>query len=246
MKELVKINWIMLAAPFLWAFGISIALSLGAIMEYLRIKEGLNRKEFIKKPLHKNCFLLSAGLILLGIVLFPFKIPHDKLIVVQLENRNPNIINKWEGRKLEPPEKSIRFTPDDMKMDAHNKSHILNNEKRKEDTMVLFWDGYIQSPFVKFNPGLYGLTFEAKGSKAEDEYSMIKVEFESPDEKGYLISHAVQYIELSRKFKQYRVKFDTVSEMLGRIRITYFNDVYIPGKKKGRDVWINNISIERE
>ena len=126
-------------------------------------------------------------------------------------------------------------------MDAHNKNHILNNEKMKNNTMVLFWDGYIRTPFLHFKKGNYMIEFQAKGSKAEEEYSRIKVEFETPDKNNYLVTKAEHYFELTDKMEPYRMSIQTPADTIGRIRITYFNDLYLPETKEGRDVWIRNL-----
>jgi hypothetical protein len=42
----------------------------------------------------------------------------------------------------------------------------------------------------------------------------------------------------------YHMDFRTLTNTIGRIRITYFNDIYIPGTGEGRDVWIKNPEIK--
>jgi hypothetical protein len=113
----------------------------------------------------------------------------------------------------------------------------------KDNTMVLFWDGFIHTPFIRFKKGDYKLEFEAKGSRAKDECAKIKVEFAVPDENNYLITRTVKYIELTGVMKRYRIDFKTGTDTPGKIRITYFNDLYVPEVKEGRDVWLKNLTI---
>jgi hypothetical protein len=113
----------------------------------------------------------------------------------------------------------------------------------KDNTMALLWDGYIQTPFIEFKKGDYVMEFQAKGSGAKEEFSKLKIEFEIPDKNNYLCTTASIYIELTGKMETYPMDFQTTANTMGRIRITYFNDIYIPETGEGRDVWIREIMI---
>ena len=238
MKEIVNINRLLLAAPLLCALGIALFISMLGLMEYSRTSYNLKRSDFIKKRLFKTGVWISAGLIITGIILFQFRIPSDKLIVVKINQIKPNAWVQWP-----PTANSFHFTPAELTIDAHNKSHIQNNEGMIDNTISLFWDGFIQTPFIRFGKGEYTVEFLAKGTRAEDEFSKIKVEFEIPDKNNLLVTRSIIYFELTKTMKPYRMNFKVEAESIGRIRITYFNDVFIPKTGKGRDVWIKEFTI---
>ncbi len=236
MTEIIKINWLLLVAPFLWISGVAVLIAQLGHMEFLCTSKKRKRREFLKKPSFKTSMWVSTGLIASGLLLYAAKIPSNKLIVVKIDRQNAIPLRTV----LNDP---IRFSPQELKMDSHNRGHIINNEKMTEETMVLFWDGYIESPFLQFKKGLYTLEFQAKGSKAEEEFSQLKVEFEIPDKNDYMCTSSGTYIELTGKMKTYRFHFQTGNDTIGRIRIGYFNDLYVPNTKEGRDVWIKELTI---
>ena len=240
MFETIQINWLLLSAPFLWILGLAVVLALLGLMEFLKASKGIERGDFFKKPLFKIGIAVSIGLIFSGFILGLFRIPSDHLIAVKVKERERG--SRFKCVKME---ERLSFSPGELKMNGQNKSHPLNNEGMKDNTMVLFWDGFIRTPFIQFRPGDYRIEFRARGSKAEEEYSKIKVEFEVPDEKGYLVTQEVKYIELSGGMKDYGMDFQVKTGTIGRIRVVYFNDLYVPEVKRGRDVWIRDVKVRK-
>jgi hypothetical protein len=238
MNEIIQINWLLLIGPFLWILGIAVILALLGFMEFFKTSQQIKRSEFLKKPIFKNGVLISIGLIIAGFILYFLRLPSQRLIAVKIEKPKTFSITQMPAI-----EESRLFSPNELEIDSHNKSHVLNNEKMKDNTMVLFWDGYIHTPFVRFKKGDYKLEFEAKGSRAKEEYAKIKVEFAVPDEKNYLIARTVKYIELTGRMKLYHIDFKTETDTIGKIRITYFNDLHVPEEKEGRDIWLKNLAI---
>lgn len=240
MTETIQINWLLMVAPFLWILGIAVFVALAGVMHFSRITAAMKYRDFIKKPFTRTGCLVGVGLIISGFLLNYAKIPSHQFIVVK--------VNK---QKLPPlgsisTEYPILFSPKELKMNPQNKIHILNNEKMTDNTMVLFWDGYIQTPFIEFKKGDYAIEFQAKGSRAKDEFSKLKIEFEIPDKNNYMCTTAGTYIELTGKMEIYRMNFQTTANTIGRIRITYFNDIYIPKTGEGRDVWIKDPEIKKK
>jgi hypothetical protein len=238
MNETIHINWLLLVSPFLWTLGCAVILALLGHMQFLNASAGIKCRDFIKKPLFKKGVLIGICLIVSGFLLNFAKIPSEKLIAVKLNPQNQN-----RGPLKILTDGPLYLPPRELDMDAHNKSHILNNEKMKNSTMVLFWDGYIRTPFLRLKRGNYTVTFQAKGSKADDEYSQVKIEFEVPDKNYYLVTEAEHYFHLTDRMETYRINIQSLTDTLGRIRITYFNDLYLPKTKEGRDVWIRNLVI---
>jgi len=236
MTETIQINWLLLIAPFLWVLGIAVTIALLGLMEFLKNSKRMKRSEFLKKPLFKIGIIISVGLIVTGLILSLFKIPSDKFIAVKIGEPTTQIVKMGN---------LLSFSPGELKMDNHNKSHRMNNENMVDNTMVLFWDGYIQTPFIQFKKGHYSVEFRARGSRAKDAFSKIKVEFEIPGEDNYLETQTVRYIELSNRMAVYNMDFQTETAAMGRIRVTYFNDLYIPETRKGRDVWLRDVKVKK-
>ncbi|MGE5340245.1 MAG: hypothetical protein ACM3SY_02080 [Candidatus Omnitrophota bacterium] len=226
MIETVEINWLLLIGPFLVVMGIAFLIATVSLTGFIR------RKSI------KTGILLSIGFIILGMGLFAFRIPSNQLIVVKVSLKKSPLT--WPEN-----EHSIPFSNQKLKIDPHNKSHAFNQEGRDDRPIALFWDGLIQTPFIHFKKGNYTVQFMAKGSKAENEYSKIKIETEIPDRNNYLSTPSVTYLTLTSKMEPVTAHFRMNTDAIGRIRITYFNDLYIPETHEGRDVWVKNVTISQ-
>lgn len=240
MTETIHINWLLLVGPFVWILGCAVFVALMGTMHYSKVSAGLRYLDFIKKPGSRTAVLIGTGLIICGFLLYYARIPSDQLVVVEIDKQ------KLPPLKSISSQDSIRFTPGELKMDSHNRNHILNNEKMKDNTMVLLWDGYIQTPFLEFKQGEYIMEFQAKGTIAGEEFSKLKIEFEIPDQNNYMCTIASTYIELTGKMKVYRMNFQVPVNAIGRIRLTYFNDVYLPETGTGRDVWVRELMVSSD
>lgn len=240
MIETIQINWLLLIAPFLWVLATAIVIALLGLMKFFKTSKGMKPGEFIKKPLFKIGIIVSAGLIIAGLILSLFRIPSDNLIAVKVKERE-----RGSRFKCAAMEELLSFSPGELKMNRQNKTHRLNNEGMKDNTMVLFWDGFIRTPFIQFKPGDYRVEFRARGSKAKEEYSKVKIEFEISGEKDYLVTQKVKYIELSGRMADYGMDFQVKTGTIGRIRVIYFNDLYVPETREGRDVWLRDIKIKK-
>ena len=147
MTETIHINWLLLAAPFLWILGMAVFVALAGLMHFPRVSTALKYRDFIKKPFTRIGCLVGAGLIISGFLLNYAKIPSLQLIVVKIDKQK---LPPLRSISFEAP---ILFSPKQLKMNLQNKNHILNNEKMKDNTMALLWDGYIQTPFIEFKKG---------------------------------------------------------------------------------------------
>lgn len=237
MMETIRINWLLLAAPLLWSLGIALFLALIGLMEFSKTTRNVNRKEFLKSTFCKTTAGVGIALVVGGLLLNFAQIPSHRFIAVKLEKpTSSSLITVSPGTPL-------AFSPNELKMDPKNRGHYLNNQGMKNNTMALFWDGFIRTPFLQFDKGNYRVQFQARGTEAENEYARIKIEFEIPGEKNYLVTKKIAYFELTDKMHMYEMDFQTETSVIGRIRITYFNDIYIPETKKGRDVWLKDIIL---
>lgn len=241
MNETVYINWLLLISHFLWILGAAVMLASISIAIFVTHRQSSGKagtfKEYIKNPTFQWAVWCSALLLLLGVVLFQFKLPSQNLVAVKVTP----IAN---GKALMVMDDiPISLAPGALNIDTQNKSHPLNNKKMKNDTISLFWDGFVSTPFMHYTKGVYRFDFNARGTKADNEFAKIKVEFEASDRFNYLKTRKKVYITLNNNMNRYSVSFPITQNTIGRVRITYFNDVQMADSLKGRDVWLQGISI---
>lgn len=237
MKEILKIDWLLLIAPLLWCTGIAGIIGLLGIMEFKRFSEHIHPWGFLKSKMSKITFIICFALIFTGFLLTMVKIPPCRLIVRKIENLTPNDISQFQILI------NREFLPEELMMDPKNHSHLLNSKRRKNDPMVLFWDGYIQTPFLRFDEGDFTIEFLSKGTKADNEWSQIKIQFEIIDKNNFLITKDLKYFNPTDRMSHFRLIFHNETSSVGRIRLVFFNDLYIPDTKEGRDVWIKDLKI---
>ncbi len=225
MIETVYINWFQLLSIALFLLALAVILSLAIISFQL------------EKPIPKSGLWLSLGLVLTSLLLFSLQLPSGNVVAVKLTEPKT-------GLQLESIDDERSFSPKELKIDPQNKRHHLNKAGMKNNTMVLFWDGFIRTPFLRFQPGQYNIRFRAYGTEAKGAFPKIKVEFETPTERNYLAVTKRSYIQLSKTITTYNMPFQVNKSAIGRIRITYFNDLQEVGTQKGRDLWLDDVTIE--
>ena len=226
MIEIVKINWVLMAAHAFWIVGASIILALLTTMQFSRSSH--------KVPI--KLFGLSVGMIVLGILLLSFKIPTSKLLVSRITGLNEAALGTCDS--------PVSFPVNAIKMDELNGRHERNTTAILDNTLALFYDGFLYTPLLTFKPGEYVVGFNARGTKALDEYATIKVEFEKL-EGQYLIPRFQQFMVMTSDMKKYEMKFPVKEQSIGRIRISFVNDDLETGGKKDRNVWIKDINITK-
>jgi hypothetical protein len=224
MTEIVKINWVLMAGHACWVLGTAIILTLLTVMEFSRS----NRKVPVKM------FVVSVGLIVLGVLLLNFRIPTSKLLVSRVTGLNEGTLVSCDV--------SVSFPVNDIRMDELNGRHERNTTAILDNTLALFYDGFMVTPLVKFKPGEYAAEFSARGTKALDEYAAVKVEFERL-EGEYLISRVQRFIVLTPDMRKWEMRFPVKEQSIGRIKISFVNDDLEAGGKRDRNVWVKDIGI---
>jgi len=232
----------LLISNFLLVAGAAVLFTLlGIFIHRYRIRtqrdEAVNG--YFKASVFNYGVMVGIGLLLLGILSGFLQLPSQQLIVVRIDNPEA-------AENLPFMSAQQNFTPADLIMDLLNKSHRLNSRGAKDPQMKLFWDGNVRTAFFRYDVGTYTVSFNARGSKADNVFSRIKIEYESPDHNNFLVVRANRYIELSNKMHDYAMVFHTTGPSFGRVRISFFNDVYLPESREGRDVFIENVSISKE
>jgi hypothetical protein len=228
MIEIVKINWVLMAGHACWVLGAAAILTLLTVMEFSRS----NRKVPVKMF---GVSAVSVGLIVLGVLLLNFKIPTSKLLVSRVTGLNE--------AALESCDTSVTFPVSDIKMDELNGRHERNTTAILDNTLALFYDGFLYTPLLKFKAGEYVVEFKARGTKALDEYAAVKVEFEQL-EGQYLIVKTRRFIVLTSSMEKRDMKFSVTGPGIGRIKISFVNDDLEAGGKKDRNVWIKDIGVK--
>lgn len=226
MIEIVKINWVLMAGHACWVLGASIILTLLAIMEFSRSSRKFSMK----------MFGVSVGLIMLGVLLLNFRIPTSKLLVSRVSDLNEAALGVCDT--------SVSFLVSDIKMDELNGRHERNTTAIVDNTLALFYDGFMYTPLLKFKPGEYVVEFSARGTRALDEFATVKVEFECL-EGQYLIPGVQRFMVLTRDMKKWEMRFPVKESCIGRIKISFVNDDLEAGGKRDRNVWVKDIVISR-
>ncbi len=241
MIELIKINWLAVVSGLLWITGLSLALAGLCRMEFLFLKHKKpiipedSRKSFFSKKL----FLMSAVLMVIGGLLTLFKMPSSHLLVTKLLNVDETKCIHMDG------EKELAFSIKDLKLDPLNRAHKRNRTDIRDNTAVLFYSGFIKTPVIEFEAGDYVTVFYARGSKAWEEFSILKIEFETLDPSYYLTAKKSKYIQLTGKMKPWALGFKVETTVIGRLKLSFVNDDLEPGLKKDRNAWIKDIKIKK-
>jgi hypothetical protein len=241
MNELVKINWLAVVSGLLWITGLSLAVAGLCRMKFLflKLKKSLIPGDSGKNFFSKKLFIMSAVLVVTGGLLTLFKMPSSHLLVTKLLN-----VDETKCIHMDT-EKELAFSVKDLKLDPLNRAHKRNRTDIRDNTAVLFYSGYIKTPVIKFGPGDYVIVFDARGSKAWEVFSILKIEFETLGPGDYLTTRASKYIQLTGKMKPWSLAFKVETPVIGRVTLSFVNDDLEPGLKKDRNAWIKDIKIKK-
>lgn len=209
-----------MASFFLWVTGFAVLLAALVAMKKRKIK---------------MVIIVCAVIIVAGGVSYLFKMPSDKLLVSRV-----SVVDK---EKCIPVGGGLSFTVQDLGLDALNRAHKRNTTGLKDNTAALFYGGYIKTPFIVFPAGDYAVVFHARGTRAKEEYAILKVEFEQLDGSNYLITEESRYIPLNKSMRRWLTPFRVNRPGIGRVKISFVNDDLEPGSKRDRNAWIKDIKI---
>lgn len=242
MIELIKINWLAVVSGLLWITGLSLAVAGLYRMKFLflKLKKSLIPKDSRESSFSKRLFLMSAVLVVTGGLLTLFKMPSSHLLVTKLLN-----VDETKCIHMDR-EEELAFSVKDLKLDPLNRAHKRNRTDVRDNTAVLFYSGYIKTPVIKFEAGDYVTVFDARGSKAWEEFSMLKIEFETLDPGDYLTAKKSKYIQLTGNMKPLSLVFKVETPVIGRVKLSFVNDDLEPGLIKDRNAWVKDIKIKKE
>jgi hypothetical protein len=228
MNEIIEINRFLLISGLLWVTGLAFLIVIFSQAVFYR-----NRRYFSKKILLTGGVLIAAG-----IVLNFFRIPTSKLLVTRAAGIKIEHVPVFEKEKA--------FSLKEISIDPLNKSHKRNSTHIVDNTVALFYDGYIKLPLLKFKPGEYRLEFFGRGTDAMDEYAILEVSFDSLNRNHYLIPRRLEYVTLNRMERTYTVLFTIESETVGRLRISFVNDDLDSSGKRDRNAWVRDIRLGKK
>lgn len=228
MNEIIEINRFLLISGLFWITGFALLIVIFSQTVFYRDRRYLSMK------------ILLTGIVLIaaGTVLNFFRIPTSKLLVTRAVELKVEHVPVFEKDKA--------FSLKEISIDPLNKSHKRNSTHIVDNTVALFYDGYIKLPLLKFKPGEYCLEFTARGTDAMDEYAILEVSFESLNSNRYLIPRRLEYVTLNRMERTYTVFFTIERETVGRLRISFVNDDLDDTGKRDRNAWVKNISLGKK
>jgi len=209
-----------LASFFLWVTGLAVLIAALVVMGKRKIKKAI---------------VLSVILIVAGGVSYLFKMPSDRLLISRV-----SVVDKG---KCIPVDGGMAFVVRDLGLDALNRGHKRNTTDIKDNTAALFYGGYIKTPFITFPEGDYAVVFHARGTRAKEEFAILKVEFEQLNNAGYLLTEESRYIPLNKSMRRWLTPFRVNRPGIGRVKISFVNDDLEPDGKRDRNAWIKDVKI---
>jgi hypothetical protein len=138
-----------------WILGASILLITLSIHDLLAGRSKIKRKEIIKTRSFRKYAGLGILMLLLGFVL--------SLLPVQTITAQKKVVfidqNSYEPDEIEMQNVGTTLLLSNRQLDPYGSWKISGG------TVILYENGYIETPFIDFKPGLYEIEFEASGSK---------------------------------------------------------------------------------
>lgn len=228
MSEIIKFNWLQ---PLSMLCLIA-ALALAIVFLSFKIVPGADGQS------KKNRILLAAAAFLaLSGILCCFKMPSRHLLISTLTGMDNNLVLKWDDKAPK------FFSARELIIDYKNAQHPRNRTDIRENTSCLFFNGFISTPFIHFEPGEYSLTFSARGSFAFDQNAILSAEFSAPDADNYLIAAKQLYFRLTPTLENYKMDFSVSGKTIGRIRLHFVNDHLEPNQRRDRNAFIKDVMI---
>jgi len=235
-------DWWFIISNFIWILGVSTIVTVFSYHEFFCSKSKTN----LKKALTKNSFkkyifwgliLVSSGF-LLSLSNNDNALRKSKFMLIDHNIYNPNKINRLAMKKL------LNIANHEMEMKITDTSVTEKRYLLFKEFIFMPWNGYIGTPFINFDNGLYEFEFEGYGSKAKNEYSKIFVYFVFLRNKRLVLEKLLNNIELAGAKHHYCLDFEATRNLTGKILIQFFND---GGDEKGgdRNVWIGSFRIRR-
>lgn len=237
--EFVVVDWRLIFLNFLWILGAAIILITLSYHEFLASQKKIEFWHIFKASSFKKYSILGLILIALGLFLSPIssgRQTSSKYFFIDY--------NVFDSGRIKPIEfsESINFRNDEMEMKnpaGDNLQYPIEN-----GYIVMLWNGYVGTPFIKLFKGNYILEFEARGSKADNEIAKFFVFFVALKKRMLTMQKLLETKELSETMKTYSLKFEVEKKAVGKIRIQFYND-RVDEKGGDRNVWIRGMKIRR-
>ncbi len=239
--EFVVVDWRLISANFLWILGAAIILITLSYHEFLASQKKIKFWNILMASSFKKYSILGLTLIALGLFFSPISSggqTSSKFFFIDY--------NVFDSEKIKPVEfsESINFTNNEMEMNTKNPAGDNLQYPIENGLIVMPWNGYVGTPFIKLHKGNYIIEFEARGSRADNEFAKIFVFLVALKKRMLAMQKLFETKELSETMKTYSLKFEVEKETVGKIRIQFFND---GGDERAgdRNVWISGMKIHR-
>jgi len=239
--EFVAVDWWFVFSSLLWILGMAIILITLGYYDYSTSRKRIKLSDLLNSGSFKKYLILGLSFIIIGLPISLIRSGREaspKYFFVDY--------NVYDTGKIRPLEivDHIGFENDELEMNTRNPAGENFQYPIESGSITMPWEGYVGTPFLKLSKGTYAIEFEARGSKAADEFAKIFVFLVALKKSMVGMQKLIETQELSEEMKSYRLKFEVNNELIGKIRVQFFNN---GGDEKGgdRNVWIRGVKVSR-
>ncbi|MEM3036360.1 MAG: glycosyltransferase family 39 protein [Thermoplasmata archaeon] len=153
------------------------------------------------------------------------KYPYDNYAFIDVLSENPDIIivNTKESKFGQPiPLGQFEIM----------EGKIL---ERNDQVLSTYWNVNLKSPPIKLKEGKYALLLKAKGSKADNEFTRLRIYSDN-------MKFDKEYFYLNNQFDYYDTEFEIDKEREISFNISFDNDIRL-NDKEDRNLWLKKIMI---
>jgi len=239
--EFAAVDWWFIFNNSLWILGAAIVLITFSYHEYLVSRKKVKFLDILKTLSFKKYSILGLTLVVAGLSLSEINLGRKGLLKYIFVD-----YNVYDLRKIKALEfyQSKSFQNNELEMNIRNSTEDKFEYPIEKGLVVMAWNGYVGTPFLKLQKGNYIFEFEARGSKADNEYAKTLVFFVVLKRRMLTVQKLIEPQELSEEMRMYSFKFEVKKEEVGKIRIQFIND-RVDDKGRDRNVWIRGVKISR-
>jgi hypothetical protein len=110
-------------------------------------------------------------------------------------------------------------------------------EVQTDEGVTMPWNVKLETPEISFRKGIYELEIEAKGSSVDKIFSRLKIYSEG------ILKENIIY--LTENYQNYKITFEVLKNLKGKLAIEFDNDAYKPQIGEDRNVWLRSIEFKR-
>jgi len=218
---LALLDWKVASLNLIWIAGIAIVLFYLSLWDFVRHDKGSKFGAIFSDRSTKVGLALGAAVVITGYAIAP----NDW----GLRTATQGIFVDLASYILSPGQAAV--LGDEEPIALYRMEMIFNNPKdhpgrypKDERFIIMPWNGAVGTPFFRFARGSYALDFEGAGTEAEGENARVYVYLVSWEDQRLRMEKMLEEIRFEKEPKIYSVRFDVTEEMIGKVRIQFFND----------------------